>query len=102
MKQKKRDSVNTRWIEGRAKEDLQLGGVQQTCRRSESVVWRQRSDFGEQGDLVSMLVFTLHRHVSSSNGLASKTSKVDGELLGVVLDNVNDGETLYRPSEKEG
>ena len=31
-----------------------------------------------------------HRHVVLSNGLSSRSTKVDGQLLRIVLDNVGD------------
>ena len=33
-----------------------------------------------------------HRHVVLADGLAASATEVDGELVGVVLDNVGDGE----------
>ena len=37
-----------------------------------------------------------HRHVVLANGLAASATEVDGELVGVVLDNVGDGETCKK------
>jgi hypothetical protein len=80
--------------EGRAAYLGELGRVEETGRGHKGVRRRESVDAGEERDLVAHLVLGLHRHVPASDGLTSETSKVDGELLGVVLDNVQDRETL--------
>ena len=76
----------------------ELGGEKKAIGMAESVLGSTNIDVGEEGKSFDMAILVHrvvgHVHIPLANGLTLDTTEMDGFLLRVVLDDLDDGESV--------